>query len=80
MKIKNAEFKARREAFTKRLGIGINASRKLLADDAGLRSIQRIIDYETDPEAGAGPLVVKALANCMSCPDELVKPEDIAYE
>ena len=49
MKIRNNEFKKARERFTKNQGIGINASRKLLADAAGLRSFQRIIDYETDP-------------------------------
>jgi hypothetical protein len=75
LKINNAKFKEARERFTEIQGVGVNVSRAILADAAGLRSIQRIIDYETDPEAGAGPLVVKALADMLEC-----KPEDITVQ
>lgn len=67
MKIDNVKFKTLREAFTESKDVGINASRKLLADAAGLRSIQRIIDYETSDNCGANVLVIKSLAKCLKC-------------
>jgi hypothetical protein len=72
MKVNNVNFKAAREKFTESKDIGVNASRKLLADAVGFKHIQRIIDYETHPDSGATKLVLGTLAKKMG-----VKLDDI---